>query len=909
VDSTRWDRVQELFEAALDRPETERPDFVREAAGDDEIAAEVLSLLDADARPLDALDTPIVALSEGGPTSADGLAWTPELEPGARLGPWRIEETLGAGGMGVVYRAVRVEGGFEQEVAIKRVRRGMDSRRILRRFEAERAILAGLQHENIARLLDGGLAEDGLPYFVVEYVRGRPIDRYCDEEKLTVEERLELFVAVCRAVLHAHANLVVHRDLKPANILVTDEGVPKLLDFGIARLLDGEEAPEGRTRLTQVGERILTPDYASPEQFRGETIGTASDVYSLGVILYELLVGDRPPAPDPATGRTSVARPSTAGSLSSEGERARTVGEARRVSPERLRRRVAGDLDLICLMALRDEPARRYASVDALADDLERHRRGFPVRARPDTLGYRISRFVRRNRAAVSAAAAGLALLLTSSAIYTARLAAERDRARIEAERAERVADFLAGILETEEGEASAKDLLDAGAARLERELADQPEVLGRLREVVGRAYLSLGEDEAALAQFERAVEEMGEPAQGADEAAWIDYWNARVRVALGLNSVGRTEESIALYREVLDERIAGLGTHLSVASGHYELARALGLAEDADAALEAYAASFAVLDALERRGDDVRDERRITLLALGDQLTANGDAAGALEAITEADSIAEALHGELHSSRLEARLAMSWATRMLGDDDAFEAHLDRAEALGRELYPEGSFERIETLKAIADSRSGAAQRTRATALYEEVATQAATYLGPTHEFVDRSYAAIAELHVRLRRPAEALPYAERAMEVTGRRVGRVHTLYARELSRLGQIHLILGDPVAAIPWLEEGAAVRRELGHPALGNALEGLGAAYLSAGRHAEALEALEESLERTRPSLDRARLEGRIGTVYEQMGEMATAIPILTRSLETLEAEFPADHPVPSSVRRALERARAG
>jgi len=906
----RWTRVQEIFEAALAAPEEERASRVRAMAADDAMAAEVFELLEADSATFLPLDAPFVsggaasgAAGSGAGTEAE---WEPELAPGTRIGPWRIEEPIGSGGMGVVYRATRADGGFEQEVALKRVRRGMDSRSIIRRFEAERAILAGLEHENIARLLDGGLAEDGLPYFVVEYVRGRPIDVYCDEERLSVDERLDLFVSVCRAVLHAHSRLVVHRDLKPANILVTEEGVPKLLDFGIARLLD--DTGEAATRLTRVGDRVLTPGYASPEQFSGRDIGTPSDIYSLGVILYELLVGDRPESADPSTGVGATTRPSGSPSLA-DAERAATIAAQRGVSLQRLRRTVAGDLDLICLKALRSEPGRRYATVDALAEDIRRHRDGYPVRARPDTLGYRVSRFVRRNRAAVAASAIGAALVITTSAIYTERVTAERDRAQLEAGRAEQVSTFLASLFETQEGEMTASELLRRGSDRLGDELSDQPAVLATLREVIGRAYLSLGDDAEALAQFEKAVEEFALLPGPPDEERLIDLWDAESRVAMALVSIGRMEEAADLYLRILEDRRALLPPTAEVADGHFQLGSLYLRMQRLDEAGEQYAAALQILETRQAAGVDLRRPILITLRGIGDLAMERQDGSAAHAAFLSADSLAELLYGEVHAERVRDQLNLSWTSRMIGDEEAMELHFAEAERLGRELHEAGSYEQIELLLGIAESRSAAAQRVQALRLYDEVVEQASAALGPNHRFVDAALGGAAELLVRLRRPEEALPYSERSLEVGRARVGAIHTLTARAASQVAQIHLMTGEPASAVPYLEEAVDIRRQLEHPALGNALEGLGSAYQATGRYDDAVRTLTESRGLLSERLDIARVDGRIGTAYMLQGQLQRAIPILEQALEVLDAEYPADHPVPSSVRRALEQARAG
>ena len=334
---------------------------------------------------------------------------------GRRLGPYRITEEIGRGGMGAVYKAVRDDDQYRAEVAVKLIKRGMDTDFIQRRFRNERQILANLNHPNIARLLDAGTTDDGLPYFVMEYVEGRAIDEYCDARKLSTAERLGLFRKVCGAVQYAHQNLVIHRDLKPSNILITADGTPKLLDFGIAKIL--RRGREAQTSLTETELRVMTPEYASPEQARGEAITTASDVYSLGVLLYELLTGRRPyrfmsRRPDDVARvicEQEPERPSTAVSRAEEATPegdtgAKTLtrrhsGEARDDSPDKLRRRLRGDIDNIVLTAMRKEPERRYASVEDFSEDIRRHLEGLPVRARPQTLAYKGATFIKRELA------------------------------------------------------------------------------------------------------------------------------------------------------------------------------------------------------------------------------------------------------------------------------------------------------------------------------------------------------------------------------------------------------------------------------------------------------------------------------------------------------------------------------
>jgi non-specific serine/threonine protein kinase/serine/threonine-protein kinase len=433
----QWQALNELFHAAIGRaPEERRAFLIRACAGDEALREHLERLVRAHERAEGFIGTDAATqvrppMPDAGPCAV-----------GRQLGPYTLVSEIGRGGMGTVYLAERTDRQYEKRVAIKLIRPGMDTTVVIRHFREERQILATLDHPNIARLLDGGTTDDGLPYVVMEFIEGIPIDQYCDTQRLSVTARLELFRRVCAAVSYAHQNLVIHRDIKPSNILVTGEGVPKLLDFGIAKILHGDGRSETVTTLG--GLRPMTPEYASPEQVRGGRVSTLNEVYSLGVVLYELLSGHSPyrfesrlpdevarviASSEPRRPSEVVTRTEPPGTIAgTEASSPELLARVRQSSLDRLRRSLRGDLDTIVLTAIRKEPERRYPSVERFAEDIGRHLEGRPVLARKDTLTYRASKFVRRNKAPVAAAV--LAFLALAGGIVATTWQAQRARAQ-----------------------------------------------------------------------------------------------------------------------------------------------------------------------------------------------------------------------------------------------------------------------------------------------------------------------------------------------------------------------------------------------------------------------------------------------------------------------------------------------
>lgn len=502
MDTARWRRISAVFDAVFEVPEAEREALLRASCGaDEELRREVQLLLDADAAG-GLLDQRVPQLRSA--VAADWAHHDEASPAGSIIGCWHVLRELGRGGMAVVMLAERIDGQFEQRVALKLIKRGMDSEAVLARFLRERQILARLSHPNIARLLDGGLSIDGRPYFVLEYVEGAPILAYCQAHALPLKARLECVLQICAALQFAHRQLVVHLDIKPSNVIVTEHGEVKLLDFGIAKLLGAlTEAAALQTHAHL--QRPLTPGYAAPEQVRGEPVSTATDVYGVGCLLYELMTGQR------ASGLADGANQEDARrALSRAGPPmpSQTLGSKRTVA-DISARRLRGDLDNIILKSLKAEPERRYPTIEALAEDLRRYLGGQPVSARRDTLHYRTGKFIARHRLGVALGAAGVVGLLATTTLALT----QAHNARVHASRAQAVTHYLVDVFRVADPKGvpgglrlSAREVLDLGAKRLQLQLNDQPQLEASFSAVLGTIYQNLGENERAVTLLQRSL-------------------------------------------------------------------------------------------------------------------------------------------------------------------------------------------------------------------------------------------------------------------------------------------------------------------------------------------------------------------------------------------------------------------
>ena len=872
--SERWYRLQALFGEARARPPQAREAFIEAACGDDgALAAELRALLAQDAQG----DDPVAQMVEraaGVALAGDEIhrAWI-----GRRLGAWRITAHLADGGMGAVYRAERADGQYQQQAAIKLINPAFVAGQAADRLAAERQILARLEHPHIARLLDGGSTDDGAPYLVMEYVDGTPIDTYCNVQGLDTAARLRLFQQVCSAVDYAHRNLVVHRDLKPANILVDRDGQPKLLDFGIAKLVEGAEAT-----LTAANQRVLTPTHASPEQIRGEPVTTSTDVYALGVLLYELLAGRLPYVADEKTPGSAAllarqileSEPRTPSAAVTQGSNERIEAARRRgaqLTPERLRRELQGDLDNIVLMALRKEPQRRYTSAQALREDIDRFLSDRAVRARPDHWTYHGAKLLKRRRGVVIAAALVIAAVSAQSAFLVQRILAERNAAQLARVQAENVVGFLEDLLQGADRFASAgrevtvRDVLERGAQRIESELATQPVEQARLMHVIASSYVGLSLNEAALPLAQRSLE-LRRAALGPTHVETLESMRT-VGIVTSNNGDPQAaqtilEETLRLQQQHLDPDSPELAATLQELG---VVKRVLGKPSEA---LADQRAAFAILSRLPPTHDQYRFLPRV-MNQIGNALDATGDRTGAIDAYRQALELFE-------------RTGQS-------DDPVVGSAMHN---IGLSLQAAGKPQ--DALPYL----HRALEHTRRT-------------LGELTTDFEVQAASLGRVYAQLRRFDEAEQYAQLGLQTAVRLYGAAHQYYAYNLVNLARLRQLQGRHADALPLLRQAIDIyRATFGpyHRFLAAAEVGQAESLAETGRAREAATRVAAVLARMHadPEFERhveAVARSVQGRALGLSGQTERARGLLTEALKDLRALVGDDHTLTAEAARRL------
>ncbi|MGH8436931.1 MAG: protein kinase domain-containing protein [Pseudomonas sp.] len=829
MNSERWERVNAVFDAVLLQPQTERDAFVRAAlVDDDDLCRQVLRMLVAHERsgPLDRLAEGLTPAQLPDPNAGPAA-----LESRVTVGAWRLLEEIGRGGMGTVYLAERADGAFEMRAAIKLLRRDLLDAELRARLLAERRILARIEHPGIARLLDGGVTEEGRPWFAMEYVPGVAIDRWCHERGLAVRERLQLFCDVCAAVQHVHAHLVIHRDIKPSNILIDAEGRVKLLDFGIAKLLDPQAFPETDSQ-TRTGQFLLTPEFASPEQLRGLPVSTSSDVFQLGLLLYELLTGQRTPRVSGGTGETTGAAPSAQ-------------------APLPLRRDIDADLDTIVRAATQTDAARRYASVEQLGEDVRRWLRGLPIRARPETTRYLISRFVRRHRAGVVTAAAFLLALISFSLVtlvQSRRIARERDRAR-------QVSALLTDVFESADPvlargqQLTMREVVDRSEVQVRQGLDAQPALRAELLGVLSRTWSSLGDYERALA-LER--------------------------------------ESWALERSTLPPDHAEIGESLrriavlTAARGQPDTALAL-----LDQALTIVNRRFGPRSA---EAAQVSADRAYALQMKGDYIRADSLYNGAI-------ALQRAQPGMNRDALPRSLVNHGWIAQARGDLAGAEARMREALELRRKSWPAGDPRLIANLSSLANILTRRGNARAADSLSAEQLDIARRVYTPPHPQLASALSARARARSYLGDSSAAQLFAEglamfdQLGVASGGEATEAANEFALHYQRRGDFaraEPLYRAALAAYTELRGAQHVSTAIGASNHAGALHSLGRAAAADSTYAQAILTLQSQL----PVAD-ARLVGPLtdhGVVLLELGRHADAEARLRRALELASALAP-------------------
>jgi len=851
MDSKRWEKVQQLFEEAIKIDPEERENFLKnECAEDTELFKEVISLLKADDEGHSIFSA----------SASDYFYPADATLDGKIFGNYKLIKQIGSGGMGSVYLAERADGHFEQKVALKVVKPGINSDEIINRFEEERQILARLHHPNIAKLLDGGISESGLPYFTMEYVEGLPITAYCDKNNLSIRERLQLFKTVCDAILYAHQNLVIHRDIKPSNILVQEDGTVKLLDFGIAKVFEEEE---NKRNLTRTGIRVMTPEYASPEQIRGEPVSTATDIYSLGLILYQLLTGfppyevnttsalemekiiclTEPPKPSTMLTKLPGLKNYEWGNLSPE-----YISQKRKISISKLKKIISGDLDNICLMALRKEPHRRYNSIAQLINDINNHLSGMPIIARKSTASYRAKKFVQRHKAGTTIAAAAVIVISFLTIFYTIRLAQQRDKAKLEAEKSKKVSEFLISLFKVSDpsnskGESiTARELLDNGVKRIEGELVNQPKILANMLGVTGNVYKSLGlYDESKLLLNKSFI--LSDSIFGSNSIEAANSYNnlAGIEVAVGEYDKASTnfKKAIQIKTNILGEE------SLETAESMNDYAMLLREQGKYDDAVKLLLKSLSIREKFSGKNKmDIAESKNNLALLYQDK----GEYKLSKKLYDESLQIRKSVYGKIHPAYTETLGNLAFLLQDMGNYDEagnlFKETLDIDKKLYGEVHPAISTD----LYYLASNVALLGNLDSAEVLYREVLQLDEKLLGKNHPYIALDINNLAGIISEKGDYKNAEQLYKKSLQLNISIYGNEHPEVATSLSNLGVLYNRTGKYDAAEPLFKEALDMRIKLlgeSHPSVVTSMNIYASLLINQGKYKLAVDQYRQTL----------------------------------------------------------------
>lgn len=841
-----WERIESILDEALSLPENQRDEFViYKCEGDDDLKSEITQLLNSISDSEGWLEEPdrykvdfyreIVNDSD---TFLPGSSLI-----GQQVGAYQIKELLGEGGMGLVYLAERTDGTFDHQVALKVIREGMDTEQNIRRFQQEQRILAGLSHPNIAGILDGGVTDSGLPYLIMEYVDGTPIDTYCEENKLSVHERLELIKTICSVVQYAHNNLIIHRDLKPENILVDKQGHIRILDFGIAKLLDPDHSDALGVR-TRTGARILTFGYAAPEQIQGQAITTAVDSYALGILMYKLLTGVLPldkkgktvseiqrliikePPPKPSERFKSLGP-----------QQQKELGRQRQSTPQKLVQTLQDDLDAIILKNLRKEPAARYNSPDQLLEDIERYENRLPVSAREGKVRYHVSKFIKRHKLGITTATAVMLMTLGFVVFYTYQIALERNRARVEAAKAKQVKNFMLEIFTSSNPDMvsysgkniTAFQLLTAGINKTEEELRNSPELYIEMLTAIGSALKNIDEFNASKNALHKALDKSNnyygfQSTQSAGILATMadlesekgNYYDSEklISKAITIDENNKEKSNPALadhysilgftkalqgeYREA--DKILLKADSLYIASGKSKSTRRFtnmsNLAEVKSRIGQYEQAERYLLESLDFYKKSYNGPHLNIATnqgKLGSLYQTLGKYEKAEELLLEALSLKIELLGEQSSSVANTYGTLAINSRTTGNFIKAEEFAQKQNDIHHILYADTSVKIAESLNNLALVKSDKEDYTTAEQLYRKALSIKKLHLDENHPSLAIALYNLAHVLYKQKKYVQSTNLLKQVIEIDKRRLGPDHREVAVDLNKLGSVFRDMG--------------------------------------------------------------------------------------------------------------------